>query len=325
MASLACLYCKNNAVKGPKCVNCGRIFHPKCLERLNDVIIISNDSVKCCEGDVVKFLRSKDFQVFVANIVESKVAVIKEEIQELKAEIKVLRESNIDLIRLFSRRDEFKNNESSTYGGFASKNPSQEAAAMNHLQSVEETQVAAVFSYDKDEKRLPAFNKTATSSISKRNGNLNITDKDPINEEINGTNEEWSKVLGRKKYKNSAGTSVIRGRASSSTVPGLKAAPKKVFIYAGNFEVSTDDRQLDDYLQRKFPQREITIEKLPKRENAKSVAFKITADHDLLNVLNDSEIWPENILIKRFKFFRHKEPVSIANSKPQSVFSSSGL
>lgn len=307
MASLACLYCKNNAVKGPKCVNSGRIFHPKCLERLNDVIIISNDSVK-------------DFQVFVANIVESKVAVIKEEIQELKAEIKVLRESNIDLIRLFSRRDEFKNNESSTYGGFASKNPSQEAAAMNHLQSVEETQVAAAFSYDKDEKRLPAFNKTATSSLSKRNGNLNITDKDPINEEINGTNEEWSKVLGKKKYKNSAGTSVIRGRASSSTVPGLKAASKKVFIYAGNFEVSTDDRQLDDYLKRKFPQREITIEKLPKRETA-----KITADHDLLNVLNDSEIWPENILIKRFKFFRHKEPVSIANSKPQFVFSSSGL
>jgi hypothetical protein len=51
MSDLNCLYCRNKAVKGPKCIKCDRVFHPKCVERLNDVKVISSDEVLCCEGD----------------------------------------------------------------------------------------------------------------------------------------------------------------------------------------------------------------------------------------------------------------------------------
>jgi hypothetical protein len=91
----------------------------------------------------------------------------------------------------------------------------------------------------------------------------------------------------------------------------LSAAPRKIYIYAGNFELNTEEKAILEHLQTTFPHKQFQVERLPRRENAKSVAFKVTADYDLLQQMNNDEIWPEGVLIKRFIFFRNKNTEQI--------------
>jgi hypothetical protein len=113
---------------------------------------------------------------------------------------------------------------------------------------------------------------------------------------------DWTDVVRKKRnYQNSQ---TIRGKAKSLN---LSAAPRKIYIYAGHFELNTEEKAILEHLQTIFPQKQFQVERLPRRENAKSVAFKVTADYDLLQQMNNEEICPEGVLIKRFIFFSKRE------------------
>jgi hypothetical protein len=113
---------------------------------------------------------------------------------------------------------------------------------------------------------------------------------------------DWTDVVRKKRnYQNSQ---TIRGKAKSLN---LSAAPRKIYIYAGHFELNIEEKAILEHLQTIFPQKHFQVERLPRRENAKSVAFKVTADYDLLQQMNNDEICPEGVLIKRFIFFSKRE------------------
>lgn len=116
MSTPLCLYCANKAVKGPKCINCSRVFHPKCVDRL-DLEIISEDLVKCCqiqnEGSdpeivsreaetITSFLKSKEFVNILKSAVDSQLKPLRDELSLLRVEVENLKLSNIDMIKLLT-------------------------------------------------------------------------------------------------------------------------------------------------------------------------------------------------------------------------------
>lgn len=68
--------------------------------------------------------------------------------------------------------------------------------------------------------------------------------------------------------------------------------------------LDTECESIEQYLKSKFSNRQFRVENLPKRDNAKSIAFKVTADEDLFSYLMNAEIWPTGVLVKKFHFLR---------------------
>lgn len=103
----------------------------------------------------------------------------------------------------------------------------------------------------------------------------------------------------------------IVGNGTESTTPGKPAfssAVRKAWLYVGRAERDTTCRQVLDHLQKSFPGQQFEIDPLPVRDDAKSIAFKLGADIGLIDQLNKPDVWPNGILVKRYRFFRkHSE------------------
>lgn len=59
-----------------------------------------------------------------------------------------------------------------------------------------------------------------------------------------------------------------------------------------------------DHLKNTFPDQKISVEDLPKRDTAKSRAFKIAVDADMFVSVISGVNWPNGIIVKKFHFFR---------------------
>jgi hypothetical protein len=78
---------------------------------------------------------------------------------------------------------------------------------------------------------------------------------------------DWTDVVRKKRnYKNSQ---TVRGKTKSLN---LSAAPRKIYIYPGNFKLNTKEKAILEHLQTTFPQKQFQVERPPRRENAKSVS-----------------------------------------------------
>lgn len=61
-----------------------------------------------------------------------------------------------------------------------------------------------------------------------------------------------------------------------------------------------------EYLRNERPNGNFYIEEIVKRpENkSKNKSFKVGMEYDILDDMRDPDIWPENLVIERLKFFR---------------------
>ncbi|KAJ3656180.1 hypothetical protein Zmor_015276 [Zophobas morio] len=91
--------------------------------------------------------------------------------------------------------------------------------------------------------------------------------------------------------------------SSSETLP-FRVAEKLYYIYVGNLVVDTECQEINKFLTDKFPLNKFEIEKLPRRESAKSVVFKIGANESLLPELLSEDNWPVGLKLKKFHFLR---------------------
>ncbi|KAJ3644103.1 hypothetical protein Zmor_026776 [Zophobas morio] len=132
MSSLVCLHCKIKAVKGPKCISYDRIFHPKCLERLNLEIVNSElQLVQCCDKSksgsnqdvrgetTVLSMEYETFSIMLNKTLKSKLKPLHEEIQILRRQVEIFKESNIELTTLLSK-NRLALSESNNFSPFAS-------------------------------------------------------------------------------------------------------------------------------------------------------------------------------------------------------------
>lgn len=105
---------------------------------------------------------------------------------------------------------------------------------------------------------------------------------------------------------------VVRGKAN---VEGTRftAVQRKINMYVGNVTIGTKERDIAEYLQEKFPQESFEVEALPKREAARSVAFKVTTSQSILHEMMNPENWPSGVIIKKFFFPRQQRPTAETN------------
>lgn len=87
----------------------------------------------------------------------------------------------------------------------------------------------------------------------------------------------------------------------------FSGAIRRVWIHVGKTAQGTSEDAIRDHLQRKFRSEQFVIEKLPQREGANSCSFKVGASFTMLEDLYKSENWPENVTVRRFRFFRDKK------------------
>lgn len=83
----------------------------------------------------------------------------------------------------------------------------------------------------------------------------------------------------------------------------FRAAARRAWLHVARVNKETTADKVKQYLQNKFKQ-DFVVENLPVRDDANSISFKVGADIELLDQLLDANTWPENIVVRRFRFFR---------------------
>lgn len=240
--------------------------------------------------DVVNFLKSKQFEELIASIVRKEVNSLQSIITELRSEIQILKDSNIDLIRLLDNKNKITHDQSDVLKSLPRKDRSVSFAV--------EKPKAATFSFANVLARNNSKQKTIdlTESISQSerqiSSNANISDVTGVNDEIKDSG--WSVVTKKRKFKqldaiqgSNKNSSSIKGVASYSHLhvyrldPTLK--PEQIVSYLESQDVIGSKCE---QLNSKFP--EIYS------------SFKVSVPEKYLNEVMKPEKWPENVRVNRF-------------------------
>lgn len=103
------------------------------------------------------------------------------------------------------------------------------------------------------------------------------------------------------------GRAPVPAVAMTSVDNSFAAVVKRAYIYIGNVNPNVNKENIVSYLKDKCASSEndFDIEDLPVRNGARSKSFKLTTDFKLLDSLNNPELWPEGVVVKRF--FRRRQ------------------
>lgn len=98
----------------------------------------------------------------------------------------------------------------------------------------------------------------------------------------------------------------IRGTVPTPTIAvGSKqntfaAVARRAHLYVGNVNPHASKESIVDYIKDRIPNYDFALDELPKRDEAVSRAYKLTVDFTLLSILNQSDFWPQGVIVKRF-------------------------
>lgn len=113
-------------------------------------------------------------------------------------------------------------------------------------------------------------------------------------------------LAGRKQSDIIVGEGQSTGASAKST--GFSGALRRAWLYVGRAHKNTTEQHVTQHLKMNFPNKDFTVEALPVSETANSVSFKVGADISLLDQLSQPEVWPKDVVVRRFKFFRSRAP-----------------
>lgn len=112
----------------------------------------------------------------------------------------------------------------------------------------------------------------------------------------------------RKKSKNKKvrNNEIIRGKAKIGEEGSFKGAYRKAWFYVGRASNDSNPTKLIDYLVSLFPGVQFEVEELQKHSSnmSQNKSFKLGCDYSMLDKIKNPETWPENIVIRPFRFFR---------------------
>ncbi|CAH0560921.1 unnamed protein product [Brassicogethes aeneus] len=101
-------------------------------------------------------------------------------------------------------------------------------------------------------------------------------------------------------------TNIIKGSAKSEEEDEFQAAAKRAWLYIGRAQPNTNEEKLKNYLKKRFPLDTFEVEELKKHESntSKNKSFKISFDFNLLEAVMKPEVWPQNLLVRKYTFRR---------------------
>lgn len=235
-----------------------------------------------------EFFKSAEFDEVMNVIIQKHTDGLIQKINVLELEVKNLRESNIDLVRLLTNGHNANitcNNSESALLNYNYRNSSNES--LDSVSTVIEQNML-------DHKN--------TNFATKSDGNCDKEGFIPVYKK--------RKDKGRTELKNQntnnnkrviIGSSIEDGENIEDT--SFQGANKKMWIYVGRCEEGVQEQNIKMYLEKKCPSKRFIVQALRKTGNP---SFKIGADYDLEDTLYTSSFWPQKVLVKPFEFFTKK-------------------
>lgn len=103
---------------------------------------------------------------------------------------------------------------------------------------------------------------------------------------------------------------VIKGKAKIVNEECFKGACKKAWFYIGRASNESTCDNLNNYLKSLFTNEEFEVEELRKHDSntSKNKSFKLGCNYSLIDRINQPDIWPENIIVRPYRFFRYPKP-----------------
>lgn len=255
---------------------------------------------------VINFLKSSDFLHIISDIVEKKTSSLQSEITALRNELKVIKESNIDLIKLLSTQntnknifsktkdEEVKHINSNSKVTFADKLSSSKKSTKN-ISSKEPDKMQVLSSMDKNiqpnsEKLNISNNKKVddgTQVLSSVNNNVQSESDKTVTLNISN-----NKINKRK--------TVVYGTADTNCTIKAVSRYKHFHVFRLDPELSTD--VLADYIRTKNVPG-ARVEKLKSKYPDEYSSFRVSVPDSHANDILDPSFWPKNTCVNRF-FFR---------------------
>lgn len=159
--------------------------------------------------------------------------------------------------------------------------------------------LAETDTFARETKKLPKERKIISRTDGNAlNGNI-VQQKIENYEKIE--NETHKNMLTKGKKENEKFTKYIYGSNTSSS-DEFTGRERKLWLYIGRCKTGTAELHVKKYLEKKCPGKQFEVFALPSKGT--NVSFRIGADISLKDQLYDPQFWPENILVKKYIFFR---------------------
>lgn len=233
------------------------------------------------------------FKTIIRKLIQSEVHLLNDTISKLREEVKVLQESNKDLVKLLTSGECLNKLEIMNQNFQETKSANNKWPTLHSKNSNKKD-------IDKKKEMIKTTSKKITDTQHSSVSNIQNMENKVTNAIIPNLHTERKNYI---QYKQKP--KIIFGSGSQdSTKSGFSAVIRKTWIYVGRASPGTSIENMRALLAEKFRDREFIIEKLPKWKNGTTESFKIGVDFDLCDDMFSSENWPTGTLVKKYKFFR---------------------
>lgn len=309
VTSSKCKKCKYPTSNGVCCIKCGAISHPSCAKLLKNTRLISDTEMICCDFDECSVNDNKEDPVVdekmslaIQVLFQNAISPLLEEVQKLRDEVKVIKETNCDLIRLLTDKKSYRdvatskvteNNNCSNVVNQIINKPNNLNGPIPHTAAdcslAENHKNANKKDHAYADCEIPAENLTKSVPA------IHTAKITVQNDDSNG----W-KVQKGKSRKRMQNTVV----GSAKVDPEISfAAPhaKKAWLYIGRVQSGTEPNKIKSYLVNKIPEVEdAIIEKL--NTKGSNMSFKVGIDFRYKDQILKEDFWPNGVIIRRFNF-----------------------
>lgn len=229
--------------------------------------------------DIINFIKSDEFVGIVGKIVKHETDHLNQTISELRNEIVMLRESNIQLIHMLTNQNNLVT---------SNRAPTKENTLKKKNVTFAETVKCNTKNADTINKQM------------KEKATLDTDRPEIVNENLN--RESWN-IVTTKSNKRIKKREVIRGSDTSSSIKGV-VSYSHLHVY--NLDPKTTANELNLYLKSKNIEGiecEVLQSKYPERYSS----FKVSFPSKFYDEVNRAGFWPENTCINRFLFHLTKK------------------
>lgn len=227
----------------------------------------------------------------IKSVIKEEVLALLDEINGLRQEIKILKESNIDMVKLLSNKpctcsntNNNKNKELEKMSDSSISIENLNTSISDNSDSSLETIIPQVTPQDiHAEKKLSSGSE---KTINKKNKN--------VNKNKSHMYERDNKHTGVKKK--------IIGENNEPVSIGFTAANPVFWLYVGKCKSDTTEEDVKKYLQDKIPNRNVSVKKL--KSLGSNAAFCVGIEGEREEEFYNPQLWPRGILVRRYKLFR---------------------
>lgn len=247
---------------------------------------------------VIAFIKSEEFSLIIRQSVASITREYDNRISALQNEIKILRESNIDMVNMMTNfpggsRDIIVNGNVDRFN--RSKNTSICKTVRNEKVDSKKSEKSSdkQIRVHKKPEEFPKLKIHQTEIAKERDGAISAE----VNEEDDDNFDEWkSQRSQRRHFKRNS--NIIVGKLNEKAK--FKGVTRFIDYHVFNCERDLTVDKLKNYLIQDVKISEVSCEKMASKHPERYSSFKVSVPENCVNIFKNPDIWPEYVCINRF-------------------------